>query len=112
MSPQPGLEAASHRRRWTGCTPHRQGCAARQLFTLLRIGHASREFTSIRDWVEKKVRRHLERAGTRPGFGWKRWSRQWLYQELGLYEDYSLRHLGVGPKAPPSTIRHINLGVK
>jgi len=67
-----------------------------------RIGHASREFTSIRDWVEKKVRRHLERAGTRPGFGWKRWSRQWLYQELGLYEDYSLRHLGVGPKALPA----------
>lgn len=67
-----------------------------------RIGHAGREFASIRDWVEKKVRRHLERAGKRPGFGRKRWSRQRLYQELGLYEDYSLRHLGVGPKALPA----------
>jgi len=67
-----------------------------------RIGHASREFASIRDWVEKKVRRHLERAGKRPGFGWERWSRQWLYQGLGLYEDYSLRHLGAGPKALPA----------
>jgi len=55
--------------------------------TYFRIGHASRDFTSIRDWVEKKVRRHLERARKRPGFGWKRWSRQWLYQGLGLYGD-------------------------
>ncbi len=67
-----------------------------------RIGHASRDFTSIRDWVEKKVRRHLERARKRPGFGWKRWSRQWLYQGLGLYGDYSIRHLGVRPKALPA----------
>jgi RNA-directed DNA polymerase len=70
--------------------------------TYFRIGHASRDFTSIRDWVEKKVRRHLERAGKRPGFGWKRWSRQWLYQGLGLYGDYSIRHLGAGPKALPA----------
>jgi len=67
-----------------------------------RIGHAGRDFTSIRDWVEKKVRRHLERARKRPGFGWKRWSRQWLYQGLGLYGDYSIRHLGVRPKALPA----------
>jgi len=67
-----------------------------------RIGHTSRDFTSIRDWVEKKVRRHLERAGKRSGFGWKRWSRQWLYQGLGLYGDYSIRHLGARPKALPA----------
>ncbi len=70
--------------------------------TYFRIGHASRDFTSIRDWMEKKVRRHLERARKRPGFGWKRWSRQWLYQGLGLYGDYSIRHLGVRPKALPA----------
>ena len=67
-----------------------------------RIGHASREFASIRDWVEKKVRRHLERAGKRPGFGWERWSRPWLYQGLGLYGDYSLRHPAGRPKALPA----------
>jgi RNA-directed DNA polymerase len=43
------------------------------------IGHASRCFGYIRDWVEKKVRRHLMRARKRQGFGWKRWSRRWLY---------------------------------
>jgi hypothetical protein len=36
-------------------------------------------FSFIQDWVEKKVRRHMGRAQNRKGFGWKRWSRQWLY---------------------------------
>ena len=40
-------------------------------------------FLSVRDWVEKRIRRHLMRARQRPGFGWKRWSRPWLYQEVG-----------------------------
>ena len=37
----------------------------------------------IKDWVEKKVRRHLARAQQRKGFGWERWSRRWLYDTLG-----------------------------
>jgi RNA-directed DNA polymerase len=52
------------------------------------IGDASRCFGFIKDWVEKKVRRHLMRARNRQGFGWKRWSRRWLYDELGLFRDY------------------------
>jgi RNA-directed DNA polymerase len=52
------------------------------------IGDASRCFGFIKDWVEKKVRRHLMRARNRQGFGWKRWSRRWLYDELGLFNDY------------------------
>ena len=36
------------------------------------IGHSSRCFGYIRDWVEKKIRRHLARAAQRRGFGWKR----------------------------------------
>ena len=36
------------------------------------IGHASRCFSYVRDWVEKKIRRHLMRARQREGFGWKR----------------------------------------
>ena len=39
-------------------------------------------------WVEKKVRRHLMRARKRTGFGWKRWSKQWLYNTLGLFNEY------------------------
>ena len=43
-----------------------------------RVGHSSRCFGYVRDWVEKKLRRHLMSARNRPGFGWKRWSRAWL----------------------------------
>jgi RNA-directed DNA polymerase len=52
------------------------------------VGDASRCFSYIKDWVEKKVRRHLMRARKRRGFGWKRWSRQWLYQRRGLFNNY------------------------
>jgi RNA-directed DNA polymerase len=56
-----------------------------------RVGQASRCFSYIKDWVEKKVRRHLTRARNRRGFGWNRWSRGWLYENLGLYNDYKVR---------------------
>jgi RNA-directed DNA polymerase len=58
-----------------------------------RIGHASRCFAIVRRWVEKKVRRHLMRARNRRGFGWKRWSTAWLYDQLGLFADYRVRYL-------------------
>ena len=38
--------------------------------------------------LPKKVRRHLMRARKRKGFGWKRWSRRWLYDTLGLFGHY------------------------
>ena len=63
------------------------------------IGDSSECFSFVRDWVEKKVRGHLMRARERSGFGWKRWSRQWLYEKLGLYHDYRLRRLWSLPKA-------------
>jgi RNA-directed DNA polymerase len=53
-----------------------------------RIGHSSRCFSYIKDWVEKKIRRHLMRARKRQGFGWKRWSRDWLYDHLRLFACY------------------------
>ena len=54
-----------------------------------RIGHAGQGFTFVKEWVEKKMRRHMMRARKRSGFGWKRWSRDWLYTTLGLFKDYS-----------------------
>jgi RNA-directed DNA polymerase len=56
-----------------------------------RVGNSSRCFSVIKDWVEKKVRRHLMRARGRKGYGWKRWSKKWLYDQLGLFNDYRLR---------------------
>ena len=53
-----------------------------------RVGNSSGSFSYIKLWVEKKVRRHLLRARGRQGFGWKRWSTQWIYDTLGLFNDY------------------------
>jgi RNA-directed DNA polymerase len=55
-------------------------------------GHASRCFSYIRDWVEKKVRRHLARNSKRHGFGWKRWSKSWIYRTLGLFSAYRVSY--------------------
>jgi len=57
-----------------------------------RIGHSSKCFDYVKGWVEKKVRRHLQRARKRHGFGWNRWSSAWLYNALGLYNDYKIRY--------------------
>jgi RNA-directed DNA polymerase len=67
-----------------------------------RIGHSSRCFSMIKDWVEKKVRRHLMRARQRQGYGWKRWSKKWLYGPLGLFNDYQVRYRKPGPKVAPA----------
>ena len=57
-----------------------------------RIGNSSRCFGYIKDWVEKKIRRHMMRARKRRGFGWNRWSKVWLYETLGLFNDYRVRY--------------------
>ena len=55
------------------------------------IGHSSSCFSFIKDWVEKKARRHLGRASKRRGFGWNRWSRRWLYETVGLFNGYRVQ---------------------
>jgi RNA-directed DNA polymerase len=65
------------------------------------IGHSSECFSFIRDWVEKKIRRHMGRSRNRRGFGWKRWSSQWLYAGLKLFNGYQVRRQSA-PKALPA----------
>jgi RNA-directed DNA polymerase len=66
------------------------------------FGHASRCFSYIRTWVERKVRRHMARARGAQGFGWKRWSRQWLVEKLGLFDDFRVSRKQVhAPKVLP-----------
>ena len=64
------------------------------------VGHSSRCFSFVKDWVDKKIRRHMLRARKRRGFGWKRWSRRWLYETLGLFNGYRVRR--GPPKARPA----------
>jgi RNA-directed DNA polymerase len=66
------------------------------------VGHSGRCFTFIKDWVEKKIRRHLMRARKRQGFGWKRWSRAWIYNVLGLFNDYRVQRSKSLPKVAPA----------
>ena len=56
------------------------------------VGHSSGCFDYIKDWVAKKIRRHMQRARKRQGFGWQRWSTRWLYDTLGLFNDYRVRY--------------------
>jgi RNA-directed DNA polymerase len=67
-----------------------------------RIGHSSRCFSKIRDWVEMKIRRHLMRSRLRKGKGWKRWSSEWMNRHLELYNDYRLRRPSLAKAAPTS----------
>jgi RNA-directed DNA polymerase len=65
------------------------------------VGYSSECFSFIKDWVEKKIRRHMGRSRNRRGFGWKRWSRRWLYEELKLFNGYRVRR-ATAPKALPA----------
>jgi len=66
-----------------------------------RVGHSSRCFGYVKDWVEKKIRRHMMGARNRKGFGWNRWSNLWINRNLGLFSDYRIRHI-IGTKALPA----------
>jgi len=69
-----------------------------------QIGDSSRCLSMVKRWVEKKVRRHLMRARGRKGFGWKRWSTEWLHNALGLFNGYRVRRqlLKAQPTPPVS----------
>jgi len=66
------------------------------------VGHSSRCFWFVRDWVEKKMRRHLMRVRQRRGFGWRRWSKRWLYEGLGLFHGYRVRRYVPRRNASPT----------
>lgn len=58
-----------------------------------RIGNSNPCFTLVKDWLEKKVRRHLYRGQHRGGYGWKTWSKRQLYAYFNLYNDYKIRYI-------------------
>ncbi|NJO56000.1 MAG: group II intron reverse transcriptase/maturase [Rhodospirillales bacterium] len=67
-----------------------------------RVGNSARCFGIIRRWVEQKVRRHMMRSKGRKGFGWKRWSSQWLYGRLGLFDNYRVVYYRATSQSAPS----------
>lgn len=57
-----------------------------------RVGNCSSCFGYIKWWVMRKIRRHMMRSRLRRGFGWKRWSNDYFYHTLGLYDDYKIKY--------------------
>src|SRR3989449_1763908 len=102
-SPAPGAAAALRRRLKEVFQQHDSQPVGRVIVKInpilrgwgnyFRIGHASRCFAAIRQWGGREVRRHLMRARNRQGFGWKRWSRAWLHEALGLFGDYRVQYV-------------------
>ncbi|MCP4602734.1 MAG: group II intron reverse transcriptase/maturase [Proteobacteria bacterium] len=101
--PEPKKRTALLRRLKTEFRSHRSQPVQRlvaRINTILRgwvnyfaIGNSSVCFSFVRQWVERKIRRHLARARQGRGFGWKGWSRDCLYQKLGLYCDYRVKYV-------------------
>lgn len=55
-----------------------------------RIGHSSKAFGYVKDWLTKKIRRHLMRAKGKQGFGWKQWSTKGLYAKYNIYSNFKV----------------------
>jgi len=53
-----------------------------------RIGHSSRTFNKIRNFVLCRMRRYIRRKQKRPGYGWKKLDNGFFYGTLGLFYDY------------------------
>jgi RNA-directed DNA polymerase len=64
------------------------------------VGNSSHCFSYVRDWVYKKIRRHLMRAQKRKGFGWQRWGPRWVYEAMGLFNSSRVRYFT--PTASPA----------
>jgi RNA-directed DNA polymerase len=60
-----------------------------------RVGHSSRAFSEVRDYLEMKIRILLTRRIRRHkrGMGWQRWSSEYLYGVLGLFWDWKVHTL-------------------
>lgn len=65
-----------------------------------RIGNSNSTFNKVRNDIEKKVRRFVLKRKKLKGFGWRRWSREEIYQKWGLFNDYRIQY--VYPKAAPA----------
>ena len=62
-----------------------------------RIGNSCHAFKGVRQYVVRKLRRVLQRQAKRHGYGWKRYSSDYLYGTLGLYYDYRIWWSWSGP---------------
>jgi RNA-directed DNA polymerase len=55
-----------------------------------KIGNSGKVFGYVKDWLTRKIRRHLMKARGKQGFGWKRWSTKGLYAIYNIYSDFKV----------------------
>jgi hypothetical protein len=72
-------------------------CLLRGWVNYFAVGHSSECFSFIKDWVEKKVRRHLVHAQKRKGFGWERWNRRCVQRLSSATRRAESRPSRIGP---------------
>jgi RNA-directed DNA polymerase len=53
-----------------------------------KVGHSSKAFGYVKDWLTQKIRRHLMKARGKAGFGWKRWSTKELFETYHIHSDF------------------------
>jgi RNA-directed DNA polymerase len=62
-----------------------------------RVGHSSKTFSYITEWLNQRLRRHLMKAKGKRGFGWKEWSTKGLFAVYNIYRDFKLTRSAVAP---------------
>ena len=62
-----------------------------------KIGNSSKVFGYVKDWLTRKIRRHLMKAKGKQGFGWKEWSTKGLYAVYNIYSDFKVSPRKVVP---------------
>ena len=63
-------------------------------------GEMTKTPVSLQD-LRKRIYDKAKADKTRKGFGWNRWSSQWIDRSLGLFSDYRIRHF-IWTKALPA----------
>ena len=66
-----------------------------------KLFHAIPDNHSVGRRIYVKAKAEKSWRFLRQGFGWKRWSRRWMYATVGLF-DYRVRYLVDSPKDAPA----------
>jgi hypothetical protein len=58
-----------------------------------RLGNSSKALSQISHYVDKRVRRLLQRQKGGSGYGWNKINREYVYGKLGLFGNYKVQSL-------------------
>jgi len=55
-----------------------------------KIGNSSEKFGKVKDYIGKSVRKFMRKKRQKSGYGYKEYPYKYLYQQLGLYNNYKV----------------------